>query len=337
MLYKRGLINLSQLIIKDKLFDVERPFHLRDARKACTRVVLNNRYKICYDIHDSCEVDEEYMDWSDIYFKRSYSAELHKSVEGQKKKIYPLGLWHEIFPDFFDKFAIQRSITQLNTPKYMFLTIVRALNLFNSIKFTPRTNNMELLPDFNAAPKILFSIKAWDPFDNKERPQNKIDERISLNEFRANCIKLLKKEFGHNFFGGFDHSEFTKKNYKELLLPDRALYSKKQYINLLKNYPICVATAGLHRANGAKLAEYIAFSKAIISEKLYYQIPGKFEKDKNYLEFASPEECVEKAVFLYSNKEIRENIMINNSRFYQLFVKPDSLILNTILTVLSSY
>jgi len=42
-------------------------------------------------------------------------------------------------------------------------------------------------------------------------------------------------------------------------------------------------------------AEYIAFSKAIVTEKWNMRLQGIWEKGKNYLEFRSPEECVEKS------------------------------------------
>lgn len=40
--------------------------------------------------------------------------------------------------------------------------------------------------------------------------------------------------------------------------------------------------------------EYIAFSKAIVTEKWVMRLEGIRKKGKNDLEFRSPEECVEK-------------------------------------------
>ena len=54
--------------------------------------------------------------------------------------------------------------------------------------------------------------------------------------------------------------------------------------------------------------------------------------DLNYLEFKTPEECV-KAAVLVSDAGLRHSIMLNNYRYYQLYLKPKSLVLNSLCLV----
>ncbi|MBV1906550.1 MAG: hypothetical protein KUG75_10760, partial [Pseudomonadales bacterium] len=100
-------------------------------------------------------------------------------------------------------------------------------------------------------------------------------------------------------------------------------------------YPICVATTGLHQSIGWKFAEYIAFSKAILSETLNFEVPGKLSEGMNFLEFTSAEACVENASILMSDHELRKKLMLNNAIYYHKNMRPDNLILRTILTALN--
>jgi hypothetical protein len=95
---------------------------------------------------------------------------------------------------------------------------------------------------------------------------------------------------------------------------------------------ICVATTGLHGSIGGKFAEYVCLSKAILSEKLQYAVPGDLREGRNYLEFTTADECVEQAWRLFSDRALRNRLMCNNARYYNAWLRPDMLILNSLLT-----
>jgi hypothetical protein len=98
----------------------------------------------------------------------------------------------------------------------------------------------------------------------------------------------------------------------------------------MRSHPICVATTGLHGSIGWKLAEYVAFSKAIVTEKLHYSVTGDFGPNRNYLEFASPEDCAAAAVRLVEDRDLREALMLNNAAYYRAYVRPDALVANAL-------
>jgi hypothetical protein len=333
MLHERGLITLSQCVLKENSSDLKRPQHLRDARQAHVRVVVNGALKLYYDVHDSYEIDHACLDDTDFYFKRSFSS-LPPEWADHRQKLHPLGLNYPVFPNRVDLFALSRSIFLRANLRQTAREIARSLNV-NPFYFVPRVRLMESLPDYKAEPKILFAVRAWDPYNDPDRSQDKIEEIMSLNAMRASCIRLLRNEFGGLFCGGFQHTTFAIKHYKDELMPDNALSSKRNYIAQLRSHPICIATTGLHGSIGWKFAEYIAFSKAVLSEKLNYEVPGDLEEGRHFLGMASPEDCVAGARRLVVDRELRHYLMTNNARYYQSYVRPDSLILNTLLTALS--
>ena len=59
-------------------------------------------------------------------------------------------------------------------------------------------------------------------------------------------------------------------------------------------------------------------------------MPGNLSKETNYLEFETPEKCVEEVTRLYINDELRYKIVENNNRYYHEYLHPDRLALNTL-------
>jgi hypothetical protein len=179
--------------------------------------------------------------------------------------------------------------------------------------------------------------RAWDPADEPDREPRQREERFELNEMRARCVILLRKEFGPAFTGGFKHTPYALEHHHEVLLEHAELASKRSYLGLLAAHPICIATTGLHGSIGWKFGEYVAFSKAIVSEKLLYSAPGNLAAGVHYLEFRTPEECVAAAVGLFKDRERRGAMMQANSEYYGRYVRPNRLIARTLETALPAH
>jgi hypothetical protein len=322
LLHQSGTIHLSQECKKQDDFDLSKPQHLRDASHTHLLVIVNRRIRLYYDCHDSYEIDEPAAQEVDCYFKRSYAQS--KLTASLKNKVFPLGLNYELYPAEFDDFARDRHSV-----------FEPASSTATAPLFRPTIENMHSLPDRQAL-GILFMTRAWDPYDHPDRAKEKIEERVLINETRARCIELLRKQFGNRFLGGFSHTDYAAKNYASVLLQDNKDSGKQDYIKLLSRYAICVATTGLHQSIGWKMAEYVAFSKAIVSEKLNYQIPGDFKSGKNYLQFSEPEQCVEAVHTLLSNADLRYAMMQANHSYYLTSLKPDNLIRRTLEIALAT-
>lgn len=191
-----------------------------------------------------------------------------------------------------------------------------------------KSKEFEFYPVPNKETKILFLTKLWDPADfSSEHIKIEVEK---INETRISCIRVCKKEFGNRFLGGIEKSKFSARAAKELTMPLEAK-QKRLFIQRIREHNICIATTGLHGSIGWKFGEYVAASRAVISEPLVFKVPGNFEKEKNYLEFASENALIEKINVLLTESEKLSEMMMNNFNYYNKFLRPDLLVLNTLL------
>jgi hypothetical protein len=330
LLHRSGFLRLSQEPRPTPIrYESDAP-HLVDAGHAHLDVVLNDELQLHFDTHDSHELALGELEGCDFYFKRSYlPATVAALPADQRGKVLPLGLNYRVLPDVIDCFAIRRALALTGLSTASLSAFKQALDTNNRFGFQPRLPQMEAPPDLGADPNVLFLVAAYDPYDDPARSQDKIEDRIFINETRARCLRLLKDALGPRFTGGFSHSRFTEEQYPDLIVPPGST-SQPDYLRTLKSFPICVASTGLHGSAGWKLAEYVAFSKAILSERLVYDTPGPFEPNRNYIEFTSPEECLNGAVRLIEDVALRQQLMQSNAAYYRDYLRPDTLVRNAL-------
>jgi len=332
-LHKKGIIQLNQTTVKRDTIDEDAPPHLRDAKRSHLKVLLDRQYILYYDTHDSFEIDAGILATVDVYFKRSYLEHAIGQLE-LKHRVFPLGLNYLVYRDGIDAFAMRRAALHKGLGR--FRVLMRSVGIDYLVcptRYTARVNRLESYPALTLPAKVLFMTRVYDPKEAGSR--DKADEWELVNIMRANCISLLKKEFGEKFLGGLSHDDYSRSKWADCLLADHRLANKSRYLKLLMEFPICVASTGLHGSTGWKLGEYVSQSKAIVTEPLMYSVPGRFEADRNYLEFSTPESCVECVTRLFTDYQLRCQLMMNNFRYYHSYVRPDSLVLNTLALAMS--
>lgn len=187
--------------------------------------------------------------------------------------------------------------------------------------------------------RILFMARLWDPSSIHIDPalpeganlyrQYLKEEFSSINRTRIAVMRMLKQEFGQAFFGGMIEDTLSAKECPDLLLP-RGMVRKKNYLDRMKRSDICIGTMGLHKSIGWKMGEYVAASRAIVSEPLEYELPGDFAEGKNYLTFTTPEVCCEKVASLYSNPSRLFQMKEENHKYYLEFLEPRKQLLNAL-------
>jgi hypothetical protein len=332
LLHQSGFIRLSQKARTKSDYGVDSP-HLREAGHAHLDAVLGD-VRVHFDTHDAVEIALPELDACDFYFKRSYSAALAAKLPAElRNKLRPLGLNYRVLPDGVDTFALRRSLSLNGLSSTTLGEWAQALDIHNRLRFRPRLAQMRAPPDITTAPRVLFLVSAYDPYDDPDRSAEKVEDRVLINESRARCIRLLRAALGDRFLGGFSRTRFTVERYGDLVVPSEAT-AQENYLLTLKAFPICVATTGLHGSIGWKFAEYVAFAKAIVSERLCYEVPGPFGADRNYLEFASPEQCTERVMQLVEDAGLRQELMCNNAEYYEACLRPDHLVRNALTEAL---
>ena len=256
----------------------------------------------------------------DFYFKRSFDPRRHAAATGTCR-IEPLGLMYLVAPDS----ARLRDRIRLLDARRVAKRIVGQER---------RMRRFEIPPAPDRDPVVLFMTRAWNP-DNASDHRVR-DDWSALNESRAAYVRALREEFGSRFHGGLHVDEYSRREYGDCLLPSRSSGSQGAFLERMHRSSICVASTGLMSSIGWKMAEYVAASRAIVAERLRYEVPGDFARDRNYLEYGSTEELLTAVQRLLVDDTLRYGLMRANWAYYHAWVRPDALVLNTILTVLES-
>jgi hypothetical protein len=303
---------------------------LKKQDKPVLKMILNRKHVILYDgldginwVDGSLEDNIQYFRnniKADFYFKRSFHQTL-KDNAPNGCQVFPLGLNYTFFPErnFFNDSKSRMKHFIGNS----FLSSFFKHTAINSSEF-------EYPPIRNEKFKILFLTKFWNP-DDIDLDHLKTEREV-MNRNRAEFIRACRREFGDRFIGGVDNSSFSEKFAKDLIM-DAGMTNKKAFLKTVKESNVCISTAGLHDSIGWKFGEYVAASRAIVSEPLAYGVPGDFHEDRNYLVFRNTDMLIEKVSLLVNDKNALAEMMTNNYRYYNNYVKPENLVLNTLLTV----
>lgn len=341
-------VGFNKLYLKNYInLEIDTRSYSHESVLPILKVVLNKKYSVYYDTYDgynysdksieeSMEIFESYLKDSDYYFKRSCNPQLNKMIK-HHEKIYPLGLNYGVDAQPAES-SIQKVLKIGLKAKCGY--IMRNFKNSKCIRYFQNKENsiidqqaIECIPKLNYDPTILFIARLWDP-DMAENPSMK-SEWDAINTVRIECVKMLRTEFKGSFKGGIVEDAFSSRKCKEIVLPSLAT-RRDNFINSMQKSDICIATTGLHNSIGWKFAEYVASSKAIVTEPLQCELPGNFDKNENFVEFINPTECVESVYRLIKNHKLRFKMMRANYYYYNNFVRPDNMILNSLYKVLDN-
>jgi hypothetical protein len=292
---------------------------------------LNDVSNIVFDLSDGESVNQDLLEGADFYFKRSLPL---NSPDHPKLRPYGLNYacygpamgWQRriLWALLSDKSSLKRnSLLQLARH----VTPLARLVGVDKGRRSADYRFFEGQPDAERRPKIIFFTRAWSP-DRPGLPTEHVEERRSMNERRAECIRRLRKEFGDLFMGGFEAEDYSIEKFPDCVVEARDVTKKRNYLKNLSSASICISTVGLQGSTPWKLGEYVAGAKAIVSEPVRHRLPGDFEKNRNYLEFKTAGECVEAVGRLVDSPELRAQIMQNNAGYYSNYLRPDKLVMN---------
>jgi hypothetical protein len=295
-------------------------------------VTVNDRIRVVYDALDGLNwipgTIQENLSFfqqtfrADYYFKRSFTQQV-ASAAPTGCTVLPLGLNYHVKPetDLRHSSVVERLREALRHNAFA-SDLIGATNDDMALP----AGDYEHHPTLEQEARVLLLTRLWDPadFDGDKRAQIE-----ALNDSRISAVSTCQKQFADRFCGGLSDSRFTRKSAKALIAP-LSLTNKKRYLDLVKSHAICIGTHGLHGSIGWKFGEYVAASRAIVSEPLRYEVPGDFRKGKNFLEYVHPEELIGGVDSLLRNKSALSKMMQENYRYYHLFVRPERLVWNSL-------
>ncbi|MFZ2237618.1 MAG: hypothetical protein WBP11_06210 [Dokdonella sp.] len=322
-LARNGAFTLEQKLEKIDFYQALLPGHL-DTSRAAHLIVEVDGMRIGYDVHDAGEVPEDLLAKVDVLFKRSWELAFVEACTAPRR-VLPLGanLWVHANPPDWRALGRARMYRGSEALK----RVVRALGmdrLLGNAMFTPRWADLSAKPPIDLAPRVLFLAEAWNP--DEAPTEHTATERVSINAARAACMRALRERFGDKATCGFRNTPFAQREFADLVVNDSKLTRKRSYLKLVRQHPICIATSGLHRSTGWKFAEYLAMSRAIVSEKLHMQLPGPIAAESHYLEFSGAESCVAAVARLFDDAGQRQSLMKAAAAYATHHVRPDSLI-----------
>lgn len=326
LLHRSGAIRLRQKIVRDP-----ESLGFSGLRTGSSHLLLTlpEKGRLFFDTTDAGTMNPSHVEACDGYFKRSYESAVVAMTGEASRKIHPLGLNYPVYPDEWDALGLRRALA-FGTWRDRVGQVARVLDTHNLWSHLPRQRQLQAVPAMNLPSRILFLVRAWDPQGFAGCTAERIAHYTEVNEMRAACVRALRQAFGPMFTGGFSHTAFAKKHFPDLLAPDPALTSKRQYLRLLAEHPICVTSGGLHRSLGWKLGEYVALSKAIVTERLAFEVPGGFAEGKNYLSYADAEGCVAAVNRLVHDQALRGSMMQSNRDYFLNHLRPDRLMANAL-------
>lgn len=292
-------------------------------------VVLNERCKVYFDMRDDVGLDEAVVAECDLYFKRSYrQADIPQRWHD---KVRPWGLNTEVHLDARDwsRLARPRPPRPAWIPRLMHrwnATVpTPALAVDRTTFCLPTDAMLRCDPPVQIAPRVLYMTRAWDPDDSGGwtlLPQQRA-QWLAMNHMRAEIIVKLRAELGPAFTGGLERSPYAVRHHGAAVLEDAALSKKLHYLRTLRQHPICVTSIGLHDSNGWKLAEYLAMSRAIVTERLRFHVPHGLTAGTHYLDYVDAQGCVDRVLQLVGDAPLRTRLMKAAQAWYAEHGAPD--------------
>lgn len=301
-------------------------------------VILNDQVQVTYDTLDG--INWTNGDWNQnlehfhrtapvgYYFKRSYHSDLLDAAPSGCI-VLPLGLNYQVSPPYVP--------TPLS-PYHSFGRFARNLwlsrRLLNTNGQIFSENEFLAGPQLSGEDRVLLYTRLWDPDGRDVATQIQHDERLKMNAMRINLISVCKQEFGKQFTGGIQSDSYSRTQVPaDSLLPWSAT-QKQAYLETVKRHSICIATTGLHGSIGWSFAEYVAASRAVVTESLLFGVGANFNRGDNYLEFTDSHSLVETINYLLTDRARVVQMMEANRRYYWSFLRPDALVLNTLIQAL---
>jgi hypothetical protein len=256
--------------------------------------------QVVFDVEDrSDRFEMALLDAGAVYFKRSfYPPDICSLPASWQHRILPFGLNYGCRGSLDESQLLESSVAPPSLANYR-----------NFLSF----HDFERPPHSPVKPAIVFQTRAW-------APDSTSDDADEVNESRAEVIRALRRSFPGRFYGGFVGNAHARRYYPDLLT-ERS-QEQNDYIQFSQRCLIGISTRGLHHSVPFKLPEIMASSRAIVSHSLRAELPAPCLPGTHFLEFRSPEECVEQCDRILSDLSLARSLRRASWEYYQSQVRP---------------
>lgn len=308
------------------------PWAVRDKDRPQPVLEVEGGGRAVLDAHDGAELEPQDLQDHDLYFKRSLRPEALLLPGGERLR--PLGLLNDVRNDFLDRHELASELATAGSSLARGRALLRWLAWQGAARLglggRPNLARMHAAPVPGQPQRVLMMARLWDPADvPAEEPAERAAREI-LNQQRIDCIRALRRAFGARFHGGLYPDAFAQRVAPDLLLPSPRAASRREFLRQVRRHAVCVTSAGLRGSIGFRMAEFVAFSRAIVTEPLPHALPGDFAPGRNYLEYRTPDQCVARVAQLFDRADLRDRMAQRNWSYYTDWMRPERLALRLV-------
>jgi hypothetical protein len=251
------------------------------------------------------------------YFKRSVAPD-------DASRVVPLGFHFNYSYRLYrllgrPGFAARRNFVEIRRA-------LDALQLTGGSHFSRGVAQMFTPPADNGG-RVIFFTRLWEPHSRIDADEQ--ERRRRMNQVRIELVRALRRI--PNTACGIFPTELSRRLCPDLLMSARDAASRN-YGTALRSADIGIANEGLKGSPGWKIGEYVAGSKAIVSNSIECVIP-EFQEGVNYSLFSFAEEIADLIADLRRNKRYREQQQAN-WEYTRRYLHPD-VYFSRILTALT--
>lgn len=278
------------------------------------RIADGKKLRVCFDIHDRGYLfSEAELRASDVYFKRShYPPDVEKLAPEWRRKVAPFG------PIFGPG---NRRGTLGLLAGWMRYAARRPKRAKDSLKHLsdylrlPVTRDFERPPEESLPPRVLLQTRLWMESEVTGAPF-----APEINEERVGVVRALRKGLGDRFVGGAVPTPFAREHFPDVVCHWDT--RRSAYLKTMQTCRVGIYTKGLHHAMAWKLGEYTAASMCIVASGFRYTFVEPFTDPRNFLSYATPEQCLEHCVRLLENEEEARAMSRANFEYYTEHIRP---------------
>lgn len=243
----------------------------------------------------------------DVYAKRSVT-------EGDVARgVWPLGF------HFNYAWSLHRLLRRPGVlARANYTEIVRALDVlqWTTGSHFARRIDQWFTPPRDHGGRAIFFTRLWAPERNRD-PEEK-ERRRKMNRVRIEAVRAMRAM--PDTAAGIYPTPDAVAECPDLVLTEAEMRSKA-YGEALRSADIGIANEGLKGSPGWKIGEYVAGSKAIVTNPIAGVIPG-FERERHYIEFDDPRAVPDLVADLRRGRRYRA-IQEANWEYCRTYLHPD--------------
>jgi hypothetical protein len=185
----------------------------------------------------------------------------------------------------------------------------------------PDIADLERGPDEPAQPVVFFQRQLWRP----EHGAGAVEE----SERRIAITRVLRKEFGDQFWGGIRSTPYALRDYPEDISSDisRLPSTPNRFVSVMREALIGVYTSGLYESTSFILPEYMASSKVIVADGFRHELPVPLQEGVHFRLFREPEDCARICSELLDDADQVARMRWATHRYYRENVEPAAQVL----------